>query len=397
MQELANALDDASTTASSLELNLLEEFYVDANTAGNYIEIKEGTKPVEIHGSSTKELTVGVWVQRDDLTLDGIKINITDSSRVPQAYWSSSGNYHNAILLGKGAGTYSGGASLQNVKVIDSAIKIAGNTGFTSGIYVGGTVNSKPSSIEITGNKITAKGDSTSAVQALLINFFDKGLTVTDNELSATYGSTRTSGAYDAPASAFFINKLLDTATTNESLNISGNTLSSEQYNFYINVFPENGVTTSAGVDALREKEFSLPQSKWSFEDATSFAKVVFDKLVREVQGKGFAAVLERVETLYELEQYEINSNISTNNHIEAINYYGDGIANGQYSGPTFNGRVVPGQPAQEGASYFNEFHPSITIPIDPSTRSFKLRDLLPSLRARRSKVPQLHPESYYD
>ncbi|MDR1643802.1 MAG: hypothetical protein LBT59_29245 [Clostridiales bacterium] len=409
MLELANALKDTSTTASSLELNLLKEFYDDANNAGSYIEINEGTKPVEIHGSSTEELTVGVWVQRDDLTLDKLNFNITDSDKATKAYWTDSSNYYNAILLGKGpTSPYHNGAGLKNVTVTNSTINISGFT-FTSGIYVGGVYDSRPDNVEISRNTIIAKGNEKSAVQGLLINVFDKSLIIKNNYISSTYGNGTPPIPYNAPASAFFISTLFDEATTNSSLNISDNTLSCAQYTFYINVLPEDNVVTSAGVKAMREKEFGLPSTKWSFEPAESFAKVVFDNLVGQVDDIGFAFVSEFVKRApeFEVEQYEIDSKA-----VVGISYYGDKLVDGHYDNSAwYKGHVVPyGTPNAEtdpnGAVHFKHSNPNpngnTTYPVpSSSTRSFRPRSTTPRVttpraKSRRSKVPQTHLESFY-
>jgi hypothetical protein len=389
VEELYDKIEEANTTDASLKLNLTDDFYTNANASGQALEIKSGTiaSDITIEGLN-KELNVGILVKRDNVTLDGLKIKITDSRKAPAAKLGTS-SYYNGILLDKGSGS-----SLKNVKVVNSNIKIKGTQEFTSGIYVGG----KPSSVEITDNEISAVGYVENAVQALLIDTFDKGLTVKGNKLSSTYGTQRTSEAYDAPASAFFIENLLDSASTDASLNISGNTLSSEQYNFFINVLPEDGITTSTGVDALREKDFGLPKSTWS-TTGDSFAKAVFDNLVGQVTGKGFAAVLEKIGTTeYVLEQYEIDGK-----KIEAINYKGWNIVNGKYNTA---GTIQKGRTKLSGTdsgTAFKESHPDIDVPIAPPifTRSFRTRSTTPRsttprTRSKRYKVPQTHLESFY-
>jgi hypothetical protein len=141
----------------------------------------------------------------------------------------------------------------------------------------------------------------------------------------------------------------------------------------------------------MRALNFSLQNSSWSYTHSDTLAWAVFDNLIGQVTGNGFACVNERLESTAVRVQYEI-----VDQAVTAINYLGKLLdANGEYTGNECKGRR--GLSSGDSDTTFKESNSSITIPIAPPTRSFKLRDLLPSLRARHSKVPQLHPESYYD
>ncbi|MDR1643801.1 MAG: S-layer homology domain-containing protein [Clostridiales bacterium] len=356
LQQLVDELEKA-TSESSIKLQLAAQFYGEVNTAsGTAIEIDAGTTSAEILGSESEELEVGIWVKRDDLTLNGIKFNIAESAKAV-----NKNGYYSAILLEAASG------SLNNVSAINNTVTITGTIGNTAGIFVGKTQNAK-----IVNNKVNATGFEREAVQALLINAYDDSLTITDNDLSAKYGTSSTSSTapYDAPASSLYINNLVDSATSSAGITITGNELKHNQYNFFINVTP--GSATSSALSAFG---FGESTTTWSSTTPASLSRVVFDKIKDNVSGTAFAGVKDSVSQNVEL--YELAGSI-----IKAVNY---------------KNSTTEGRTATDDSDTDYTFKDTYPTP----TRSFRFRSntpraITPHVRSRRSKIPQLHLESSY-
>jgi hypothetical protein len=319
---------------------LTSNFYEDANASGQAIALGVGLEdnktPIIIKGTASTVLNVGFWIANDKITIQDLKINIGESTRTFKAQRSEGGSYCNAILLGHGttdSDTYTLEEGVKDVTIKNCDITITGLKG--SGIYVEKTAKN----LVIENNTVKAARTGSQDVQALAISVFDPSITIKGNTLSSSYnGSTRTK-SYDAPASssALYIERVNENTSTN-NINITNNTLSSEQCSFLFKAFPASELATSAGLTAMRTKGFATKDTSWAIgatDSSTDNIRSLLDALLKNTfkNNTSFGAVLEAVdiseeayELGFEIEQYEIESNAIT-----AISYRGHPIVGDKY------------------------------------------------------------------
>jgi hypothetical protein len=122
-----------------------------------------------------------------------------------------------------------------------------------------------------------------------------------------------------------------------------GTTSNNCGYSFYYNAFPKSGVpVTESGVDALRNANFSLPDTTWSYGDEVGGTnRVLLDTLLKNItDDNGFGAVGQAIRfnniEMYEVEHYEI-----TNGVIKYISFYGDELVDDEYKGNMVKGCKV--------------------------------------------------------
>jgi hypothetical protein len=361
-----DALGTAISTAKGHEgsgvVLLTEAFYTAANETGTAIVIDadadRNTKPYTIRGlgkESDTALTVAVLLANDNVTLENVKIAVTTNTNAASSTWVNGSSYRSALFIGR-AGTANGSstalltgadAASQHVTVRNCDITATGLTNFTAGVYVWGTAKTDAlvaaypaTNITIDKNTITATGTGGAATQGINIHIWDPTVVITNNTITARYGTFRTVLPYeDAPASAIFVNRVYDTKTPNNSVSptISGNTLNADVYSFFINALSDNitakAQDTTAGIASFRAKKFANAGTTWATDasDNTVYRKL-FDALKADVDGNGFAYVatiltLSGLNGGFFVEQYEI-----TNGQIVAISVLGGHISGDAYT-----------------------------------------------------------------
>jgi len=330
---------DQITTSGGVEINLTEAFYTAANTASplNYITVGKDAAPLTqddpysstglaytIKGLggkdnvSAEELTVGIWLANNNITLEDVKFNITASAtNVPMYPWGNGSYYRVAVMVGRD-GLYEGEEALysaDNVTVKNCEVIIGGTTGFIAGIFFRGRY------VKIEDNKVEATGSS--AVQALAVEVWQSGDKVINNELTAKYNTypnfdpwgNPPASTYGAPASAFYIGWIYEYPDSRwENWAITGNTLSvgnrandvpggttNACYSFYINSLQgetyEDDPTQQGsreGVDELREALFGTPNTHWVLDPTTTDSttvKQIVNALLDNIDASGFGAV----------------------------------------------------------------------------------------------------------
>ncbi|MDR1148299.1 MAG: hypothetical protein LBK66_06665 [Spirochaetaceae bacterium] len=252
-------------------------------------------------------------------------------------------DYRSSLFIGRsssGTTLLTGAdAASNNVTVRNCDITATGLSNFTAGIYVwGGSGDSAifPSqNISITDNTIKATGYNGNAVQGINIHVWHPLIKITGNAITARYG-TKGSPRYEGkPASAIFVRRVYGDALTGSNAEpvISGNTLTSDVYSFYINACETITVENSdhKGVGALRSDNFAVAETRWALSTAADkdSTKKLLNALVANTGSNGFGSVSVPYSTnAYEFEHYEINNGI-----IVAISVLGDHIVNGAYSG----------------------------------------------------------------
>jgi hypothetical protein len=357
IEELAEHIKTAKNVASTVTIKLTAAFYEEANGKSEFIAIDAGVDDNTKHyiikglGKDGTALTVGILLANDNITLAFVKVNVETTSKAAPCSWEK---YKAAVSIGRatvadstvtlltGADLASSNVTIQNCDITSTA----NADGFTAGVYVCGTYDSTnnaiyPSAnITLSGNTITAKGHQTQAVQAVNIHVWHPTVAITDNTITAHYGTKATPGlAYcNAPASAIYAGWVLPKTVTgmdNTTVNISGNTLVADAYSFYFNACETVAEPTDkAGVTALRGDNFSVAATTWALTSATdtdSTFKKLFNALLDNIAGYGFAFVGNKIGTgVFEAEQYEIKEK-----KVYAISVYGDHIVDGEYKGDT--------------------------------------------------------------
>jgi hypothetical protein len=315
---------------------LSSDFYTSANTAATAIVVDPGdadnTSLYTIQGlgkDSAETLTVGIRLANDHVTLDGVKINITDSARAVATDWFS-GSYKAGVSINRSSASLLTGADMANNKVTvkDCAITFTGTTGFTAGIYFAGTTVSgttyPPKNITITGNTVSASGPS--STQALGFRQYHPSITITGNSLTST---NNVSGGWDTPAGALFIQLNPVFFTDELTPQISGNTLNGI-HDFYINIFSTGNYV---GIPNLFANKFGTVNTTWAAStttdtgDSKTFYKKLFDSLLPQAKGGNGYGLIQMVlggaagsfqQNEAALEQYDINGGVVT-----AIDYWG--------------------------------------------------------------------------
>jgi hypothetical protein len=355
---------DEAVAADVSVINLTEEFYdtdfewpiwvgEDDAEYSNSLTIKGLGK------ASTKKLNVGISVMRKNVTLDGINIEIADADHAVRTVEDlgdgEENEFFSAISIGR-----------EGVKVLNSEISVNGTAdkygskGSTAGIFAGTLIG-----CEINGNTIRVKGLERNAVAGVLIYEFSNYFVIYDNIISAEYGTEAEPGSlatYNAPAAAIHVYRSWDMSMDfDKQYAISNNSLSNDQYSFFIDVL---GFYDTVSGSALHELGFGTQSTTWASTTPTSLIRTLFDDLKSNVaSGSAFAGVKSEEN----VENYEIKDG-----KIKAISYT-DGF---------FSGRI-----SDDGDNEFKNSYPA-------ANRSLKTRSVKPqNLRPRVARVyPKARP-----
>jgi hypothetical protein len=309
-----SSLNGAVTAAKSYNggavIYLSSAFYNSANTAGTAIVVDAGntdnTIPYTIKGTgknSGDSLTVGILLANDNVTLEGVKIAVTDPAKAAITQGTDLKRYTAAITIGRSAdgtsfltaeGTASKNVTVRNSDVtIDYSAVASMPSGYThnAGIYICGnydwSTNNRPKNITITGgNTISAKGYSTNAAQGLIMNNYDPSLVITNNTLKSETGGTQ---AVNGPAAGLFMTVNPASVMDSNTPQITGNTLDGKNIDFYVNIL-SSGNNDYTGVPALFNAKFGTYHSTWAIGNAmpaanSSFYKKLYDELIKQSDG----------------------------------------------------------------------------------------------------------------
>jgi hypothetical protein len=359
---------------------LSSAFYSSANTAGSAIVVDanntDNDVPYTIKGTSGDTLQVGILLANDNVTLDGVQINITDSSKAAITGWSLSPVYKAGISIGRSSNgtTLLTGANMASTNVTirntDVTVNFSSNGSSicTSGIWVSshhdGSNTIYPSTgITLDSNTVRATGYGQSAVAALAIQIWHPSVQITNNTLVANYGTSLSGSPAaattypNAPANAIFFNRVMDASFTggNGEPVINGNTLTSDVYSFYINACPGISITGRTGVSALTGDKFGNADTTWvlsSASDQDSTFKKLVEALVHDTTGTGFGYIANLIAGSgygdgYIIEEYEISSRA-----VEAINVWGKHISSGTYTTNGNNDNAFAGNGNAAGYDY---------------------------------------------
>jgi hypothetical protein len=352
---LGTAIAAAKASANPV-VQLTSGFYSTANSSGSYIAVDAGSTdnstPYTIKGTgkaSSDVLTVGILLANDNVTLQDVKINITDWNKGAVTVWT--GSYTAGVSVARSAD----GTSLltdadlasNKVAVKDSAITFIGTSNFTSGIYISGRGSD---TISITGNTISVTGFNDLATQGILVSYYNPTYTITGNRVASTNttatDSAKAVGAWNKPASALYIQLIPDDVPDSTVPNISGNILDGV-FDFYINA--RNSTNPYVGIPSLFADKFGTGASIWASTDGTSFYKKLLKALLPQAKNDGYGffkmwLTMTGVENETSKEQYEI-----TNGVVTAIDYWGPAISGNVYDasgkninnpGEGFRGRI---------------------------------------------------------
>jgi uncharacterized repeat protein (TIGR02543 family) len=368
-------------TGAERIIQLTEDFYDEANSGDSAIVIDAGTDrntvPYTIQGlgkdggsGSDKILNVGILLANDNVTLDQVKMAVTESSKATATAWTATAYYYSAIVIRRATDdtpAFAEGDALPakdvTIQNCDISIDLSADsaTNFTAGIYVGGAITNTdtpylPKDIFIKNNTVTAKGYGGGATQGIFIDLYDYSVKIKSNTVSAQYGTAQTGKRYGAPASALFFNKVFDLIGEG-SPDISGNTLvlntdsgaNAFAYSFFINAFETNvpgTINQHGGVAVLRGDHFALADTKWALaesEDEGSSYKKLFNALLANITSEtnptGFGSVsIPYEENSYEREHYHIDNGAVTRISVLGDHLNGDGnIYAGDSEGNVFN------------------------------------------------------------
>jgi hypothetical protein len=331
-------------------IKLTQAFYtsVNCNTkAPSYIPIgisANTTIPYTVQGLgkfSTDKLKVGILLANDNITLEDVRIEITESSKGVPRKWSGSSSYRAAILIGRYTTTPGSGASFEasdsgskNVTVKNCNISFKDNTSMIAGILIsdGKTLNEH---ITIDHNEVAVEitKDGTYAAQALLVYRYDPGISITNNGLSSKnmpITASSSGGATVNPAGGILLHIVPNMDNSVTPL-ISDNTINGyPTYDFYINIL---SASNRASIPALLTDNFATPNSTWmtaASTDTGSFYKKLLTTLLeqsRKGAGYGFLALwLKYSDTQndYVFECYSL-----TSGKLRAIDFWGYEIDKG--------------------------------------------------------------------
>jgi hypothetical protein len=344
-----------SAVAFNVPTISLNEAFYEANTTNLIVIGKDaGTRTsanaVVIKGLGTATaaptLNVGVQIANDYITLQDVKIAVTETAKAKKTFWMAGSHYYSAVFLGRSESDSSLHVKdtddpVHNVSLLNSDISITTATGFTAGVWVDGNYNDKTvdppanyyynaaENITIKDNTISATGPS--STQGIALSPYHSSITITGNTITAQHSdaiSTTAPGKpFDGPTSAIYI-RTMSNATDSGSAtpNISRNTIhngvaasgAKAVYSFYFNAYDkwtassnQNGPTYD-GIAALRNYKFGNYETTWALpNNDTSVYKELFNALIANITGKddeaGFAAVGSELSGAdYAFEQYKI-------------------------------------------------------------------------------------------
>jgi hypothetical protein len=319
------------------EISLNEDFYDEGHTTYIAIDAREADrladKAITIKGlgkNSVKELGVGILIANDNITLDGVKFNISDRNKAAIVEWAS---YRAAVSVSRASNSTTllteANIANHNVTVKNTDITFTNAaTGNVAGIFISGigALTSPPTGITITDNKVSVTNIG-NAAQALAVRNYSPDIVITNNVLSST--NTARQGV-NAPASALFMSIHPSNVDDNDTPNISGNTLTGI-FGFFINISsPGNDM----GIPKLFADRFGTKDSVWAASNASdtdSFYRKLFNTLVPQTAataGNKYSSITmwlggttpnSSPNGKWAIESFEIDSS----NKVVAVDYWG--------------------------------------------------------------------------
>ncbi|MDR0689085.1 MAG: hypothetical protein LBG08_02295 [Spirochaetaceae bacterium] len=281
-EDLAATIEKAKKLGGHGVVTLNAAFYSAANSGTGAIVIDAGndrnTTPYTIKGlgkDSATALMVGILLANDNVTLDGVKIAVTDKAKAA----SVNNAYFGPLFIGRyNNGAYLTGENLasRNVTVQNSNITYNTNGSMAAGLFVmGGTATATsypPEGIKILNNTITAVNTSGSATQGIFIRDYGVGIEVTNNTISS---SNTSSGTSDAPASAILIQIHPESIASGDEPKITDNTLQGDEFDFYVTVlYPGSGASTDNHTALVNQ----LVSDKFGTEDSPERSPIPFTR-----------------------------------------------------------------------------------------------------------------------
>jgi hypothetical protein len=337
-------------------IELTEAFYTWANGDENnsFITIGAGNNdnnfPYTVRGLGKDKtaLTVGVLLANNNITLEDLRVNITDKDKGVPHSWNAANTqfYRSAVSIGhyKEApsttnstfnSNYATTPTSKYVTVRNCDINFTANNSMLAGVYIVGSNTMPIKDISIANNTISVEATNSSgyAVQALLVVRYDPSLSITNNGLK----SKNTPSTHNRPAGALFMQLApdIDPAATPR---INGNTVNgSPTYDFYINIL--SGGAGRITVPAMVANGFATPGSRWMTADSTdtgeakSFYKKLIETLLPQTRagiGYGYLALyLDGAK--YSLTDCVFEAYYRESDRLYAIDFWGYDIENGAY------------------------------------------------------------------
>jgi hypothetical protein len=349
-------LPDAITKAKAVAggkgvVQLTQDFYGEATSAPLIIDAGEtpNEKPYTIKGTDNDTLNVGIVLANDNVTLEGVKIAVTNATLAARTQKSSTfteTRYTAGVAIGRvadatGSDIYLSGPDLasKNVTVTDCEITIdysndqntASVYPFNAGIYIcADLASSPPENISIIDNIVTATGRGTNAAQGLSVGLYDPSMVITGNTLTSETGGTQ---AVNGPAAGLFINAIipgtsLDTVTPQ----IEDNTLDGKNVDFYVNI---NSTGDYKGIPALFNAKFGTSKSPWvTGASATGdFYERLYTLLIDQAKDDGYAGLffmsLGPPAGAWDGYCFVYEAWAKTSGAVTAVDYWGAGIQAG--------------------------------------------------------------------
>jgi hypothetical protein len=288
-------------------VQLSSDFYTSVNAGTTSLVIDAGaadnSEPYKIKGlgkSSSQALSSGIILANDNVTLEDVKIILTDPTKAATTNGTPETRYTAAVSIGRrgdsawltGDDLASKNVTVQNCDIYyaKSTMKVDNTTySFNAGIFlIGSLSHAAPQNIRIINSTVTSAGTSTTASQAVVIEHYDPSIVITGNTLSSSTGGAAT---VNGPASALFLNinpnKIADTATPQ----ISGNTLDGKNIDFYVNIYSTGDYI---GVPALFASKFGTYYSTWVTDttvNTDSFYRKLYNTLIGQAKPTGYAGL----------------------------------------------------------------------------------------------------------
>jgi hypothetical protein len=303
--ELETAVAAISAPGENV-IELTGDFYDEVNnnviTTPYYVTIGAGsapnTVPYTVRGLGKDpphtSLNAGILIANNNITLEQVRIEITDKDRGVPREWAGSLYYRAAVLVRRYTDSSTPlAAAPQNVTVRNCDISFTVNNSMIAGIYInnGAGPQDPINNISIAGNTVSViSSDAGYAAQALLIHHYDPSLSITGNGLKAQ----NIAATHSNPAGAILM-QLYPDIDPSQTPDISGNTINgSPTYDFYINILSPGN---RKGIPALFADKFATPASKWmtaASTDTHSFYKKLVETLLSQSRagaGYGYLAM----------------------------------------------------------------------------------------------------------
>jgi hypothetical protein len=346
-------LSSIDYTVNKNIFELTTNFYSTTNSANTFITIGvsdiDNAIPCTIRGlgnDGKEELTVGVLLANNNITLEDLRVNITCSSKgVPHQWGDSTSNsfYRSAVSIGRYKSAVTNKADeydksiakkpIRNVTIRNCNINFEASDSMLAGIFIYSTRDYQTENVSIANNTISVDTqDGTSAAQAILVYRYDPSLSITNNGLKSK--NTPFTPLYKRPAGALFmqIDPDIDSAHTPR---ISGNMINgSPTYDFYINIFSKGD---RIGVQELIDNKFATPESTWMTAGYSpdpgspkSFYKKLIETLLPQTRGGlGYGYLyLYLGGKEYSAADCVFEAYFRENNRLSAIDFWGYTITN---------------------------------------------------------------------